>query len=133
MGRIPEQEIEVTFVRSSGPGGQNVNKTSTKAQLRWNIGSSSAFSDQEKAAIREKLANRRTNDDDVVLSIEDQRSQSQNKERAISLLQNLVDESLTPEKPRIPTKVPFSAKRERLQVKTRRSRVKKLRREVSEE
>ena len=131
--RIPEQEITVSFVRSSGPGGQNVNKTSTKAQLRWNIGSSLVFTNEEKAWLRQKLANRLTKDDDIILSIEDQRSQSQNKERAISLLQDLVDEALTPEKPRIPTKIPRSAKRARLQVKTRRSRVKQLRKDASEE
>jgi ribosome-associated protein len=50
--RIPESELEIAFVRASGPGGQNVNKTSTKAQLHWNVDHSAAFSDMEKAMIR---------------------------------------------------------------------------------
>src|SRR5512135_1852674 len=76
---VPDNELDISFVRSSGPGGQNVNKTSTKAQLRWNVGRSGAFTDEQKAAIREAAGNRLTADDEILISAEAERSQPQNR------------------------------------------------------
>ena len=127
MKSVPEAEISIAFARGSGPGGQNVNKTETKVEARWNVSASTTFSEQEKAVLREKLANRLTTGDDIIVTASEERSQDQNRERAIRRLQELVDEALTPVKPRIPTKPTRASKTRRLEVKVRRSRVKKLR------
>lgn len=117
--RVPENEIDISFVRSSGPGGQNVNKTSTKAQLHWHVGRSAVFTDAQKAAIREAAGNRLTLNDEIVLSAESERSQLQNKEEVIGRLQDLVARALLPKKVRRPTKVSRSQRRKRLEDKGR--------------
>src|SRR3989338_6623941 len=76
---VPAGELQIDFVRSSGPGGQNVNKTSTKAQLRWKVGASSAFSEEEKMKIREYAGKRLNNDDEIVVAADTERSQLQNR------------------------------------------------------
>jgi len=124
---VPESEMQIDFVRSSGPGGQNVNKTSTKAQLRWNVGKSAGFSEEQKAAIRAAAGNRLTAEDEIVLADQSQRSQPQNKEAAISRLQNLVADALEPKKERIETKVSRAEKRHRLEEKRRQGNKKQQR------
>lgn len=121
MSFVPENEIELDFVRSSGPGGQNVNKTSSKAQLRWNVGRSRAFTDEQKAAIRQAAGNRLTSEDEIILSAQTERSQSQNRDEVVQRLQDLVAEALTPEKERKATKVSRTQKRARLEDKRRTS------------
>jgi ribosome-associated protein len=118
---VPENEIDLEFVRSSGPGGQNVNKTSSKAQLRWNVGASQAFTEEQKAAIRAGAGNRLNKEDEIVLSAQTERSQSQNRDEVVERLQDLVAEALTPEKERRPTKVSKSQRQERLDDKRRTS------------
>lgn len=119
VSAVPESEIKLDFVRSSGPGGQNVNKTSSKAQLRWNVGSSRAFTDEQKAAIRKSAGNRLNGADEIVLSSQTERSQSQNRDEVVERLQDLVAGALTPEKERKPTKVSRSQKQGRLDDKRR--------------
>mgnify|MGYP001596543067 CR=1 FL=1 len=85
--QIPENELNISFARSSGKGGQNVNKTSTKVFIHWPIGKSVGLTDQEKARVREKLANRINNEDELVVMSEEERSQPQNREIAIARLQ----------------------------------------------
>ena len=92
---IPYDEIHIDFVRASGPGGQNVNKTATKAQLRWRVGTSRVFSPQEKERIRARLQNRINNNDEIVLSSSAERSQGQNKETVVVRLQQLVRRNKT--------------------------------------
>lgn len=125
---VPANEIGLVFVRSSGPGGQNVNKTSTKAQLRWNVGASKAFSDEQKAAIRRRAGPRLNSRDEIVLAAESERSQLRNREEAIRRLQDLVDEALTPRKARKPTKVSRAQKRRRLSEKRAHGEKKSTRR-----
>ena len=114
---VPENEIRLEFARSSGPGGQNVNKVSSKAQLRWHVGGSQAFTNEQKALIRAYAGNRLTKDDEIALAAESERSQLQNKEEAIRRLQDLVRLALTPRKKRKPTKVSRAQKRQRLEHK----------------
>jgi ribosome-associated protein len=114
---VPENEIILVFVRSSGPGGQNVNKTSTKAQLHWNVGASAAFSEEQKAAIRKAAGARLNGRDEIVLASDAERSQLQNRDEVVRRLQALVAKALAPKKSRKPTKVSRAQKRRRLDEK----------------
>ena len=125
--KVPFGEISIDFVRSSGPGGQKVNKTSSKAQLRWNVGASEAYTDEQKVMIREVAGNRLNADDEVVLSEQNERSQFQNKDTVIKRLQKLVVEALTPKKKRKPTKPSKAQKQRRLDEKKKQGQKKKMR------
>lgn len=124
---VPDAEIRLEFVRSSGPGGQNVNKTASKVQLRWHVGGSSAFSDEEKAAIRVFVGHRLNAQDEIVLAAQTERSQSQNRDDVIRRLQELVAAALAPRKVRRKTRVSRSQKQKRLETKRRSSAVKNAR------
>ncbi len=119
---IPENELEVSFVRSSGPGGQHVNKTSTKAQVSWNIKDSSAFNDKQKERIIAKY-----HTETLQTSNQETRSQPENKRRAIKKLNDLVESALWEEKKRIPTKPTYGSQIQRLLQKRHRSVIKSLR------
>lgn len=120
------------FVRASGAGGQNVNKTATKAQLHWNVWRSSAFNDDEKRRIAIALAKRMNNDGDVVISASEERSQSQNRVTALERLDKMIAFALKPTKKRIATKPTRASKTRRIQTKKLHSRKKQLRRVTSE-
>lgn len=126
--QIPESEFIITFARSSGAGGQNVNKTSTKVILHWPVGKSAVLTDEEKGRVREKLANRINNEDELVIMSEEERSQPQNRERAIARLQELVTEALYVPKKRRATRPTKGSKLRRIESKKIRSQVKSARR-----
>ena len=130
---IPESELVFEFIRSSGPGGQNVNKTSSKVRLRWNVDRSTVFTTEEKERIKTFLANRLNLEGEIVLASDETRSQTQNRERVTELLQLLVTEALTPEKERVPTKLPRAVKRKRLDEKAHVSQKKQARGQAWEE
>jgi len=125
---IPASEIEFSFARSSGVGGQNVNKTSTKAIVHWSVGHSRILNWEEKNRVRTKLANRINNHDEVVVMSEEERSQPQNRLRAVARLQALVTKALQVSKKRRPTKPTKASKLRRIEFKKIRSRVKSGRR-----
>jgi len=120
---IPENELQEGFVRSSGPGGQNVNKTSTQVQLRWNIAASAAFSDQEKALIMEAVGK-----DEILIREQSQRSQPQNRVQARERLYDIIHQALMPQAERVPTKPTRSSKKRRLEEKIRHAKIKAQRR-----
>lgn len=124
---IPRHEIQLVFVRGTGPGGQNVNKTSTTAQLHWNVDTSTAITDAQKAMIHHNLRNRINNGGELVIIAGKERSQSQNRETAIERLERLVTKAITPAVRRIATKPTRASKERRLVQKQQRSRVKQLR------
>jgi ribosome-associated protein len=124
-------EIQITFARSSGPGGQNVNKVSSKAQLRWDIWGSRAYSTDEKARLVRELASYLTWKNEVILQSDETRSQLQNKERVIRKLNSLVDKALLPLKLRVPTKPTRGSKERRLESKKLNTK-KKIRRSIIE-
>ncbi len=127
---IPETEITFDFVRSSGPGGQNVNKVSSKAQLHWNVGASTVFSGWQKDLIRQNLKSRLTKRDEIVVNCDEERSQAQNKEKALAIFQELINRALEKPKPRIATKPSRGKKEERLGEKKHRSELKKERKKT---
>ena len=124
---IPESEMRLEFARSSGPGGQNENKVSTKAQLHWSVGRSGAFTDAQKALFRAYSGKHLNKNDEIVLSAESERSQLQNKEEVIRRLRELVSKALAPKKKRKPTKVSRAQKRKRVEQKRLVGERKKLR------
>jgi ribosome-associated protein len=124
---VPESEISIDFVRSSGPGGQNVNKVSSKAQLRWKVGTSAAFSEEQKALIREAAGKRLNSEDEICLYEQGERSQQRNRDGVVRRLQGLVAEALAPKKERKPTRVSRSEKMRRLEEKRRAGEQKRLR------
>ncbi len=107
--QIPEHEMNVTYAASGGPGGQNVNKRETKAVLKWKVGSSSAFSEEEKARIRENLSI--TTEDEIVLHCNEQRNQLQNRNLCVERLHAMVNKAIEVQKERRETKVPKGVKR----------------------
>lgn len=125
---IPESEFTITFARSGGKGGQNVNKTSTKAIVHWPVGRSQALSWEEKGRVRAKLANRINSNDELVVMSEEERSQPQNRETAIARLRSLVAQAIKVPKKRRPTRPTRASKVRHMESKIQRSRVKKGRR-----
>lgn len=121
-------EIRYKFVRSSGKGGQNVNKVSTCVQLFHHIQDSEAFTEKEKERIVKKLANKINSDGDIVLECSDTRSQLKNKELVFKKYIILLDAAIVEKKKRIQTQMPDAVKLKRLSDKKMRSEIKSMRR-----
>jgi ribosome-associated protein len=124
--QIDERELEIDFVRSSGPGGQNVNKVATAAQLRFDVNASS-LPEEVKARLLHLAGNRLTTEGVLLIEARRFRTQEQNREDAIQRLVELVRKALIPPKPRKPTKPTATAKAKRLKAKKVRGDTKRLR------
>ncbi len=109
-----KSELSYKYVRSSGSGGQHVNKVSSKAELYFNLEDSTVFNDLEKLKLFEFLKNRLNKDGVVVLACDESRSQFRNKAIVTQRFINLVEEGLKEQKKRRPTRIPRSVKRKRL-------------------
>ena len=124
---IPGSEIRFTASRSSGPGGQHVNTTSSRVTLHWDVTNTKAFNDVTRSRLIDRL-NPRINSEGILnLSVEDERSQKRNREIARERLKKIVLEALREPKRRIPTKKSASAEKKRLADKKRRSAIKQQR------
>ena len=125
---IPEDELIITASRSSGPGGQNVNKVATKITLRFNINKTICLSDEQKDRIRNRLKNIINKKGCIVLHEEARRSQAANRTRIIDKFSALMERALMIPKKRVPTVVSRAQKKRRLEEKKIHSRIKKFRR-----
>jgi ribosome-associated protein len=124
---IDESEIEESFVRSSGPGGQNVNKLSTAVQLRFDVRRSPSLPNDVAIRLMKLAGKRLTKDGVLVLTAQNQRTQERNRAEATDRLVALLREAAIPPVPRRATKPTRASKKERLDSKKRRSGVKNLR------
>jgi ribosome-associated protein len=124
---IPATELRESASRSSGPGGQHVNKTSTRVTLRWNVELSTAIGERQRALLRTRLAHRLTSDGELIVHASS-RSQSRNREVARDRLAQLVADALKRTPPRVATRPSRSAVSRGAVAKKRRSDVKRSRR-----
>jgi ribosome-associated protein len=116
---IPDVELDEQASRASGPGGQKVNKTSSRVTLRWNVATSAALSEPQRGRLLERLGTRLTREGDLVLHAQRSRSQARNREHARARLVELVRGALLERAPRRPT-APTRGSRDRAQAAKRR-------------
>jgi ribosome-associated protein len=125
---IPLDELEFRASRASGPGGQSVNTTSSRVELRWDVLRSRALDPSQRELIMERLAHRLTEDGVLILHGSEHRSQHRNRAAVIARLRTLVADAVRPPTPRRATRPTRSSIRRRLEGKRLRSRTKGLRR-----
>lgn len=125
---ISERDFSAEFIfqasRSSGPGGQNVNKVSSKVELRFDVRNSQLLSEDEKSMITEKLSNKINKQDELVLIAQTDRSQLKNKEKVVEKFYKLLEKALIPQKRRYKTKPSRSSIEKRLESKRVQSAIK---------
>lgn len=127
-----ESEFVYAASRSSGPGGQNVNKVSSKVELRFNLDLTTAFTTEEKARLFLKLKNKINKDSEIILVSQSERTQLMNKNAVNEKFYDLVSKALTKQKKRKSTKPTLSSKIRRLEGKRSRGNIKKLRKDSGE-
>ena len=130
---IDEREISESFIRASGPGGQNVNKVSTAVQIRFDILHSASLPEDVRARLLVMVRSRLTKEGVLIITAQRYRSQDQNRQDARRRLADLIFRATIPPTKRVPTKPTRASKESRLSAKTHRSRLKQGRREIGED
>ena len=125
---LDDGEIEESFIRASGPGGQNVNKVSSAVQIRFDLSGSRSLPEEVRERLAQLAGRRLTRDGVIVIIAQRYRTQERNRQDALDRLVALIRRAATPPTPRRPTKPSRAAKERRLQAKAKRSAIKELRR-----
>ena len=124
---VPEAVFDVRVSRSSGPGGQSVNTTDSKIELRWDVANTPSLSETQRQRVLDRLGNRITDDGVLILQASEHKSQHQNRAAAFARFRAVVGEALEPPKVRRPTRRTRASKERRLQAKKHRGETKRLR------
>jgi ribosome-associated protein len=133
VATLSEHDLQFQFVRGSGPGGQNVNKVATAAQLRFDLAGSQALSAPVKARLRALAGNRMTAEGSLLIIARNHRTQEGNRRDALQRLEDLIARASIEPKKRLKTRPTFGSKQRRLEVKTQRKRTKQLRGRISQD
>jgi ribosome-associated protein len=128
---IDEQEIEFVFVRSPGPGGQNVNKVSSSVQLRFNVQETTALPEEVKQRLAKVAGKRMTSGGILIIEARQYRSQERNRWAAKERLVRLIQRAVEPPKPRHKTKPTRASVERRLESKRKRGKIKGMRRDAN--
>ncbi len=124
---LDANEIAISFIAASGPGGQNVNKVATAAQLRFDARNSLSLSNAVKVRLQALAGSKLTNDGVIVITARRHRTQEANRQDAIARLAALIVEAATPLTKRRPTRLSYAAKQKRVDAKTHRGAIKRAR------
>ena len=130
---LNESELQLDFIRASGPGGQNINKVSSAVQLRFDAAGSPALNDAVRIRLKQLAGHRMTADGILIIKAQRYRTQDRNREDAIERLIALIREAAQIPKKRRQTKPSATAKQKRLAAKRRRGEIKRQRRSIGKE
>lgn len=128
---IDENEINFSFVRASGPGGQNVNKVATSVQLKFNVNESNSLSDEVKSLILKRSKSKLTKNNEILIEAKRFRTQEKNKQDAIERLKIFLLKAAKVKKKRKKTMPTTSSVEKRIETKKKRANIKKLRKRIS--
>jgi ribosome-associated protein len=131
--QIPDSDLSVSFVRSSGPGGQNVNKVATAAQLRFDLAGTRSLSSAVKARLRVMAGSRLNADGTLLIMARNHRTQEGNRREALSRLEELIARASVVPKKRHATRPTLGSRQRRLDHKRERKQVKRLRGRVADD